>query len=136
MMFRWCSTETRTLSLLLLKLLPKSSVSTALKYFCTVDCRTKMIIKPEVLNCSQESARGHLASKCSFTRTIRCSTRFTAYRIIYFGLNCCLCYKAARNNAGASRSESRTNTFSVMAASICMQTFYPSPHLNPCFLSF
>lgn len=23
-----------------------------------------------------------------------------------------------------------------MAASLCMQTFYPSPHLNPCFLSF
>lgn len=75
-------------------------------------------------------------SKCSVTRTISYSTRFTAYEIIYFGLNCCLCYKAARKNAGACRSESRTNTFSVMAASICMQTFYPSPRLNPCFLSF
>ena len=47
-----------------------------------------------------------------------------------------VCYKAARNNTGVCRSESRTSTFSVMAASICMPTIYPSPHLNPCFLSF
>jgi hypothetical protein len=52
MMFTRCSTETRTIPLLLLKLLLKFYVSTTLTYFCTVDCRTKIIIKPQVLNCS------------------------------------------------------------------------------------
>jgi len=134
MMFTRCSTETRTLPLLLLKLLPEFYVSSTLKYFCTADCRTKILIKPQLLNffvakCTWPSSRSSAVLQVQFViaRIVLPPTK---------SFNCCLCHKAARNNAAVCSGESRTNTFSVMAASICMHTFYPSPHLNPCFLSF
>jgi len=127
MMFIRCSTETLTLPLFLLKLLSKFYVSATLKYFCTFDCRTKIVIKLQLLNCSWESTLGHLASKCSVTRAICYSTRFTAYKIIHFGLNCCMCYKAARMQVPVAVSHAPTPSVSWLPPFVC--TLFTQVHI-------